>query len=96
MFKSINKTILCSPHKRTIQTCLGIIEKYPRNTFTIRLEPLLKEQFFAADTVPMKAAELKQFCADMEKQHGVKIVYGDPMLNLDNWVPQIMTNKAYA
>ena len=62
---------------------------------TLRLEPLLKEQFNDADTTPVSATKLKAFIDNLSEKEGFKFEYGDPCLEKDDWVLDILTNQEY-
>jgi hypothetical protein len=93
----INPTVLCSPHRASIQSCIELLGSYlGKSHITIRLEPLLKEAFVSGDTTPLKAADLKKFVDQVSEESGIKIVYGDKSLERDDWVLDILTNKGWA
>jgi len=57
------------------------------------LEPLIKEITFDAATTPVDAKTLKDFITLTTKETGIKIEYGNPILNKDNWLLDVLTKK---
>ena len=49
----------------------------------------------SADTTPLKGAELKRFVEETAKQTGLRFEYGDEMLEKDDWVFDVLTNKEH-
>ena len=96
----IHPIILCSPHLRTIETCIALLNRYPREKkadFVIRLEPYLKECFCGADTTPLPLEDLKYHIERLSKeQHDIKIEFGSELLKKDTWVLDILENPEYS
>ena len=87
--------IFNADEEEAMVACL-MLETYPRKaSLTLRVEPQLKEQYVNATTAPLTAAELKKFVEDSSKKYGLRIEYGCPSLERDDWLFDALTNKEH-
>jgi len=95
--QNLHPTILCSPLRRTIETACHMLRSHPKKAeMTLRLTPHLKETTCSADTCPVGAEELADFCGEMTRESGIRIEYGCDSLKRDDWCCDILTDKVYA
>jgi len=88
--------VLVSPHFRTIQTAIGLLEKHPQKAeFTLRVDPFIKEVLRNSCDIPSSVEDLKSFTTRMTQETGFKFDLSHELLVDDLWSVKIMTNKEY-